>query len=267
MNILFPTDFSDNANLAKDYATHLAQKTNGKIHVLHAYELPYADRSLSFSLLDKMKEFANENMAEFEANFKDSAFEFETHVQLGNPIRLIEEFIKKREVDIVVMGTKGASGVEEFLIGSNAASIIHNVNVPVLVIPPKAENKNLDTIVLATDLDLKNKRQPLERLANLAKVYGSKVEILHLQKEHGASGDSRALVEEVLKDIPHTYTIAGGGNVESAILEHCELKNANAIAAITKKYGFFERLFHSSLTSKLAYHSSIPLVALHEPEH
>ncbi len=265
-NILFPTDFSENAQVAWPFAVDIARKNNAHITVFNSYDLPYSDRSISTSLLDVMKENAETNMNAFEAMVKNTNVSYNVIVKMGNPIRMIKEMTKKNDIDLIVMGTKGASGIEEFLIGSNAASVIQSVDIPVLVVPPQSELKEIKTIVLASDLNLKGKALPLERLKTFASLFNANIEILHIQGENGPKAGSRDFVESMLADAPHSYTIVREENVEEAILNHCEAKGANILSAITKRYNFFESLFHKSLTSKLAYHSSIPLLALHEPK-
>ena len=269
MKVLFPTDFSENANLAADFAIDIVKRTNGSLLVLHGFDLPYSERSMTTSLLEEMRRNSELHMKEFEKEvLAKSGVPFTTQVTMGNPIRLIRETAENKNVDLVVLGTKGASGIEEFLIGSNAASIIQNIDIPVLVIPPKSKLKEFKKIVLASDLDLKNKERPLLRLKAFAQIYGSTIEILHFQDEQGIGAGNRNFLEEKLGDVPHTYSIAKKreDGMDQTILKHCEAKNADLVTAITKRYGFFEGLFHSSLTSKLAYHTSIPMLALHEPK-
>lgn len=268
MKVLLPTDFSENADLAAQFAIDIVKRTNGHLIALHGYDLPYSERSMTASLLEEMKLNADQHLADFTKNtLTPSGVSFEGQVQMGNPIRLIKEMASENEVDLIVMGTKGASGIEEFLIGSNAASVIQNIDIPVLVIPPKSVLKPFKKIVLASDLDIKKKDLPLQRLRKFAKVFDATIQILHLQTDKGIELGSRNFVEEVLHDVPHTYSIISAENhKDKLILEYCESKGADLVTAITKRYGFFESLFHQSLTSKLAYHTSIPMLALHEPK-
>ncbi len=268
MKVLLPTDFSDNANVAAEFAIDIVKRTNGHLVAFHGYDLPYAEHSMTTSLLDEMKLNADNHMKDFDKNtLQPSGVPHESEVRMGNPIRLIKDMAKNREAELVVMGTKGANGLEEFLIGSNAASVIQNLDIPVLVIPPKSQVKPFKKIVLASDLDLKKKELPLQRLRNFAKIYDASIEILHLQGDSGIGLGNRNFVEEVLHDVDHNYSvIKSDEDRDKAILKHCESKGADLVTAITKRYGFFEGLFHQSITSKLAYHTHIPMLALHEPK-
>lgn len=267
MNILIPTDFSDNADLATEFAFKIAAASNGKVTVLHAYDLPYSDRSMSTSLLEVMKENAESNMKDLESKLRDKyQGEFETLVRLGNPIRLIAESSKLPEVDLVVMGTKGASGLEEVLIGSNAASVIQNTKKPVLVIPPGAEWSAIDKIVFACDLDPKVKEQPLQRLRTFAQTLGASIDVVHIQSEKAPQQGSRDFYSKNLEGVVHEFTILKNDDIEQAITAEAKKEDAKVIAAIAKRYGFFEGMFHRSITSRLAYHTQLPLLVLHEPK-
>lgn len=267
MNILLPTDFSENADKATEIAFRIAQQTEGQVTILHAYDLPYSDRSMTTSLLEVMKENAESNMAEFEKKIKAQyGSNYKVQVRLGNPIRLIHEVSNQKDVDMVVMGTKGASGIEEILIGSNAASVIQNTDKPVLVIPPNAQMDSINKIVFASDLDPKVKSQPLERLREFALSNKSEIDIVHVQGENAPAQGSRDFYSGHLKDVKHSFTILRNENVEKAIIDEAQKEKADVIAAITRRYGFFEGLFHRSMTNRLAYHTSIPLLVLHEPK-
>lgn len=267
MNILLPTDFSENADKATEIAFRLANQTEGKVTILHAYDLPYSDRSMTTSLLEVMKENAETNMAEFEEKIKaDYGSNFDTQVRLGNPIRLIHEVSDTDAIDLVVMGTKGASGLEEILIGSNAASVIQNTNKPVLVIPPQASLGSIRKIVFASDLDPNVKSQPLMRLRDFALANNARIDIVHVQGEKAPISGSRDFYRSELDGVELEFTILHNENVEKAITDEAIKEKADIVAAITRRYGFFEGLFHRSVTSRLAYHSTLPLLVLHEPK-
>lgn len=268
MNILLPTDFSDNADLATEFAFQIARQTNGRVMVFHAYDLPYSNRSMSTSLLDIMRENAENNMEMLKEKLAAKYEEdFSTLVRLGNPIRLIAETSMVDHMDIIVMGTKGSSGLEEILIGSNAASVIQNSKIPVLVIPPQAKLGSIKKIVFACDLDPKVQEQPLERLAKFAQLNEATIDIVHVQND-GTSAPpqgARDFYSKCLQEVKHEFTVLRNEDIEAAIIGEAEKENADVVAAISKQYGFIEGLFHRKMTSQLAYHTSLPLLVLHEP--
>lgn len=266
MNVLLPTDFSDNALLAAEFAFAIAEASQGKVTVLHAYDLPYADRSMTTSLLDVMKQNAESNMEEYREKLKDYKAPFETSVVLGNPIRLIKEMSQEASIDIVVMGTKGASGLEEILIGSNAASVVQNSQKPVLIVPPDAHWQKPEKMIFANDFSLKGQEEALRELRQFADLFDTKIDVVHVQREGGSDTGSRDLLAQELGERIVEFTVLRKDNIEDAITQEADKENAQMISAISKKYGFFERLFRRSITAKLAYHTHIPLLVLHEPK-
>ena len=168
---------------------------------------------------------------------------------------------------MVVLGTKGASGIEEILIGSNTASILHSVSVPVLAIPITAVYKGIKRMVYASDFQSKRNDRALTRLATLAKAMEAEVSILHVQVEEGEVLEpQREKFERILGDVPHSFHIekAREKNIEQAIIDFSKDKDACMIALMARKHGFIEGIFHSSVTSKVAFHSPCPFLALHE---
>jgi nucleotide-binding universal stress UspA family protein len=263
MKILFPTDFSAYSRRALPYALDLCKKTNGELVVLSAYDVPYGENSISsVSLLDAIKENAVANMKEFEQSFAGEGIRFQTEVIMGNPVRIIKEWCRDKQIDLVVMGTHGASGLEEFLIGSNASSVIQGVDVPVLVIPPKASFEPLKKIVFCTELALEEDLKTLNSLKAIALLYQAEINLLHIQKQ--STEGAREYLREQFESVPIHFTIVNDDDIEEAILTHAQESGADLIAAMTKKYGFFEGLFHRSLTNKLAFHSNMPVLAFQQ---
>lgn len=263
MKILFPTDFSAYSRKALPYAIDLCKKKQGELVVINAYDVPHGENSIStVSLLEAIKDNAVQNMEEFKNNFSNEGVPFTTKVVMGNPVRIIKEMSRNNDLDMVVMGTHGASGLEEFLIGSNAASVIQGTEVPVLVIPPQADFTPIKKIVFCTELALEEGEKTLMNLKSIALIYGAEINLLHIQK-HSKEG-AREYLREKFAPVPVHFTIINHDDVEKAILEHAKESNANLIAAMTKKHGFFEGLFHRSLTNKLAFHSSMPVLAFHQ---
>jgi nucleotide-binding universal stress UspA family protein len=264
MNVLFPTDFSEPSKNALTYAADLCKKGNYNLHVLSAYSMPYAERTFnSNSLLQAIKENAQENMAQFEAHVKSLDIPYTTEIAMGNPVRVIQEKSKSKQVAYLVMGTTGSSGIEEILLGSNAASVIQGVDKPVLVIPPQAGFKPMKRMVYCSELKALENEETLQNLARFASFYALHVDILHIQGEPGAK-EGRAKLDQALASVSHGYSVIKEQDLEKGVLDHARETKADIIASMGKRYGFFERLFHTSLTNKLAFHSEMPLLALHQ---
>jgi nucleotide-binding universal stress UspA family protein len=265
--IIFPTDFSKNADRAMLFAVAIATALKARIIAVNAFDLPYSQNVMSTSLLDIMKQTSEHGLEEVAKKLGKTGIEFETRSMMGNPIRVVKELSKYYQNSMVVMGTKGASGIEEVLIGSNAASILHSVDVPVMAIPQDSAFKGIKKILYASDFVGKKLHTALGQLAIFAKAMNAEVLILHVQEDdQSADMKTREIFENVLAAVPHSFHIVKpvGGNVEKTILDFGREKDADMIALLSRKYGFIEGLFHSSMTSKVAFHTKCPLLALHE---
>jgi nucleotide-binding universal stress UspA family protein len=158
--ILVPTDFSKQAENATAIAANLAEKTKSSIILLHVIEdnaismVSYTgeiampgieDRLYIYKLIEKAKyQFQ-------ELRKKYPAIKFQEEIKIGNPYYGVQEIIKDFDIDLIVMGTKGSSGIQEFLVGSNAEKVVRHAKCPVLTIHDNIEELKLSTVAFATD--------------------------------------------------------------------------------------------------------------------
>lgn len=263
--VILPTDFSPNADKAMKFAFMIAKTQGLELIAANAYDLPYTASVMTTSLLDIMKETSESGLKEIRERAEKEGIKCTTHSRMGNPIRLVRDLSVKYPESIVVMGTKGASGIEEVLIGSNTATVLHTVDVPVLAIPEKAKVDAFKKIVYATDYKSQRDHRALARLTDLARLFGGEIKVIHVKgKDVIATDETIAKIEKYFGDVPHSIHEVEGKNVEGTILDFAEKENANLVALLARKYGLIEGLFHKSSTSKVAYSTKIPFLALHE---
>ena len=266
--IIFPTDYSLNAEKALEFAIEFAKKTGSKILALNAYDLPYAETVMTHSLLEIMKENSEAGMKKVEEILKNAGIPHETRCLVGNPIRLVKKVVDDEGADMVIMGTKGASGIEEILIGSNAASILQSVTVPVITIPANSKFSGIRKIVFGADFKSKRNSTALNQLAEIAYIFEAEVVIAHVIVNYGIDNqtviEAKKRISDHLKGIPHRFEVLSGENVEDTLLKFASEDRADMIALMSRNYSFFESIFHKSVTTKVAYHSKLPYLALHE---
>ena len=264
--ILFPTDFSDYSRTAMHFAMDLATRAGAQVVLLNSYELPYSDTVMTTSLIDIMRKNSEEQLELLQKQLNEQYpdVDVNTRSSLNNTIRAIKNNAKKYEADLIVMGTKGASGLQEVLIGSNTTAVLNSSDVPVLVIPEKSTVKAIKKIVYAADFQKDDDKERLRTLCDIAQLIKAEIMILPFQRRDQVGGVNRDIIEDVLCDIPHSYHIEPEQNIEQGIHDFVAAKNADMVVMMKRKYGFIERLFHESQTSKFAYHTTVPFLALHE---
>jgi nucleotide-binding universal stress UspA family protein len=265
--IIVPTDFSDNAQKALALATEIVKRSGGKLLVFNAYDLPYSQNVMTTSLLDIMKKNSEEGLNDLANTLKETGIDFQTESRLGNPIRSVKELVKRENADLVVLGTKGASGIEEVLIGSNAASILHAVDCPVLAVPSHGELTDVGRIVYACDLKENGEAGALEQLRKVAELFGAEIMVLHVQNPDGP--ELKVINRPYYEKAFHGQTVSfhiidQGESIEKTILKFSEVNKVGMLCMMARNYGFLQGLFHKSMTSQVAFHTRLPFLTLHE---
>src|SRR5665811_1708420 len=154
MNILVPTDFSEVANVAVRYAALLARKLDAKIILFHA--IPHQSVWLALTN-DELVRDAHQKQDRIKAKLiKDgvNADKIEMHIFYQFPInKWINDFVRKNKIDFAVIGTKGATGLKNVMLGSFALGMIEHVTIPVIAVPPDASTENISNILYPTDME------------------------------------------------------------------------------------------------------------------
>lgn len=137
--ILVPIDFSSHADAVLEWAAHLAKEHGSKLVLLHAYHLPVDFQQLEGAYLPpdfwtQVKTDAAENLDRAAQPLRDRGLAVETVVREGYPATAIEEEARSRGVDLVVIGTKGHSGLKHLLLGSVAERVVQKAPCPVLAV-------------------------------------------------------------------------------------------------------------------------------------
>ena len=259
--ILFPTDFSENADNALNFAVEIARYLKMKLHIFNAYEAPYSTHTMSTTLLTIMKQESEKHIKLCAEKLKKRApdLEVETSVRHGNTIRLIVEKADHINAELILMGTKGASGFKEVFFGSNTASVVQHSSCPVLVIPNHATFTPFHKIVFASDLKMENYEASVNYLKVFADVFYAQVLALHVLNEE--ENDSRD--ELKLKGLKNSYHTIKNNNLEEGINTFVEKNKADLLVIIARKHNILDLLFHPArLSKRLVNHIHIPLLVL-----
>lgn len=270
-NILVPTDFSSCADNALDQAIKLAEKYSAKLTVITAYHVPSAGgASVLVNLEEDLRESAEEQLKELGEKIREKhpSLDLNLFSSYNLPINAVLKAIKDKYIDVVVMGTTGATGAKEVFIGSTTASLINKVKVPIFAVPENYKSDGLKKIFLATDLKDIKSSDSLEFVKNLAKKYNAKVEVMNVAEKPNPDESFEIISEAIEMDnefmgVKHHFNFLESDNVEQAILDFVDEEDS-LIAVINRERNFFNRLFHKSISKKLAMHSQVPILILHD---
>lgn len=159
-HILVPCDFSEQAINAFRVALDVAHQSGGTIHVVNVVELPVLHDTvlmpvLSFeeSLLNELRENASKQFEKIQQTYAGEGVKIVSSIEFGATSMMLLDYVADNEIDLVVMGTKGASGMKELLIGSNAEKIVRHAPCPVMVIRKYVPMKSIKKIVFPNSLE------------------------------------------------------------------------------------------------------------------
>lgn len=273
--ILFPTDFSETANNALVYALRMAENQNATLFVLHAYEMPVISATANPVMVQDV--YKSIELSNFE-NFKDQVPQIRDiakqhnldHVPMhfileeGFLNTILKKRVKEEDIDLVVMGTNGNSGLDKKILGSNTANAIGSLGIPVLSIPHDAIFDGINSIAFTTLFSSQDKTT-LETIVQMAKGFNATVKCIHVAtaKDKADPAIINSWKENFKNDNVKFY-IVESSDVEKAVFDFLDEENIDLLVSVKRNRGFFEKLFTSSMTKKLSYHNYVPVLAFHE---
>jgi nucleotide-binding universal stress UspA family protein len=183
--ILVPCDFSEQAVNAFRFAIDLAVQSKGEIHLLNVVELPVLHDSvlmpvLSFeeALLKELREKAEKQFKKLSEKYIPAGVKFFSKISFGATARMIMEYTGEHDIDLIVMGTKGASGVREILIGSNTEKIVRRAPVPVIAVKKYVKPSTIKEIVFPNTLNTEHQEDLVMHVKDLQHFFKANVHIV-----------------------------------------------------------------------------------------
>lgn len=276
-NILLPTDFSDNSWNAILYALDLFIEEGAVFHLLHAFSpymvapsSPMQAQVMDETIFRAAEENSKRELSKFkskivsiypEADVKEYAkFDFFTNS--------IYRFLEDHDVNCIVMGTKGASGIKEIVMGSNTSSLIGKVKAPILAVPENTVYKPVGKVVVGSDLNVVPTEKGVDLIRRLLELTGASLHVLNIQKSERdltmQEKDIQDVYQVLLKNHEVTFKTYVDKNVESGINLYIEKIEADMLCVIARKHSFLERLLERSKSKALTNHTKIPLLILNE---
>ena len=270
--ILVPTDFSEVAVNAVDFAISLSSKIGAELHVIHINPVPVADINFPQETYQLYMDELNKESLEKITHMKKelllpSGVKFVTDTMMGFVTDEIQKYVKDNNIDLIIMGTTGASGMQELLIGSNTASVVGKTHIPVFVIPPSAKLESFKHILYTSDFS-EPEFPAMSRLVYFAELFGSKITVLHSKSE----SDKYFNVEDNFfvknrQQIEHEHiTLETLDNVDitDAINKYVDQHHVDMVVMAKHNRNWFDRIFHRSLSKRMTYHTKVPLLVLNK---
>lgn len=277
-NILVPTDFSDNAWNALRYGLELFKNTKCTFYLMHVNPIPpYSGAGTSVrAASDNFKETV---LKESRAQLKKLLNEIEKlplnteHTYI--PLAFYDFFTDavKREsvnkkVDLIIMGTKGASGLKKATIGSNTGDVMTKVKCPLLAVPENTVLKKPQEIAFPTDYHTGYSADILNFIVEMTTMNNASLRVLHVNKRDEELGKeqvkNKRFLDQYLKNTEHSFHTMSQVKLETAVECFIQSRDIGMIAMIAKNLNFLQRILFRPTVEKISYHTNIPFLVLHE---
>jgi len=269
-HILVPIDFSKQAKAAAKVAAKIAKQTNADIFLLHMLEMPQGvidamsgqDTSTPASLLFMKK--VHERFNELKASDFFKGITVRESVQFHKTFDGVIEESKKQNIDLIVMGSSGASGIKEIIVGSNTEKVVRHSDVPVLVVKEGYSDFEINKIVFASNFD-EDCKSKFQNVIDFANIFDAKLHLVYINTPHDFKSTKKVstTISNFIADFDvrdyDTY-IYNETSIEKGILSYANELNADLIALNTHGRSGLSSFFNSSVGQDLANHALKPII-------
>jgi len=271
--ILVPTDFSKGAFNALIHAMNIAKLINASIRIVHAYSMPPTGSTVMVDITDILKKNADEELQNLKVEVNKLELAGNLNIDYisahGSVIDVINREAKERDIDMVIMGTQGASGITEKFLGSNTAAAAKNINIPMIAVPAELPYKPYKKFLFTTDMKVLKSSGPMEFIGEFSKQCDADVKFIHVRPTGSDNIDEKDI--EAYKDqvesifdpgTKSSFAYIYEDNPEEGIAETIEMERPDLIIVIHHSYGFFEGMFHSSISQNIINRAALPILVM-----
>lgn len=275
--ILITTDFSENAWNAIFTALKIYAEVDCQFYLLHAYEPSPLNLMGSKSqqrlgvIYDSLSKYSVQELEEvlsyLKINHKNTKHHFTTLSKPGNIEDSVASAINENDIDLLIMGTQGATGAKEVFLGSNTVKVLNQIkNIPILVVPTGYNFQNLKSILFATDFSDSYKKNLFDPIIELSKIWNAGIEVVHVAIEFNLN-DNQDAHKEVLKERLSGFdikfkNIPFENNISKSIDIYAKDKESSFLSILRHQHTFWEKVIGEAVVKKVAFHSKIPVLFL-----
>jgi len=272
--IIVPTDFSPISTNAMNYAADMAQAIGASITLLNVYQVPVSMTEVPVVMVsvEELRKGSETKLEELKKGLEHISYgklKIYTECRLGNVVDELEELCKHLQPFAVVMGTKGATGVERMLFGSTTLTAVKHLTWPVIVVPPGKEyGEGIKKIGFACDFQQVVETTPVDYIKNVIETFRAEFHVLNVDYEgrhfKPDTPEQSLLLHTLLEDMNPKYDFINHMDIEDGINEFAETNNLDLIITIPKKHKLLDAIFKPSSTKQLVIQSHVPVMCVHE---
>ncbi len=265
--LVVPVDFSAHSIQALKEAVYIGRCLGAEIHILHVNKLKGGGLFGDPKPIET-EEFIQEKMSEMLREAGSMEASIHTHVRQGKVVDEITRFAEEVEAYLIIMGTHGISGFEEYWMGSNAYKVVSDASCPVMTMRSTHIKTGIDNIILPIDTSIAT-REKVPFAAELAKCFGATVHVLatcsdEMEEFVRKLKNYAAQTQQFLDDqgVANTYEMVVGNNVTDITIEYAAKVNADLICIMTEQETALGNAFVGPYAQQMVNHSSIPVLTV-----
>ena len=273
--ILLPTDFSENAYNAIAYALQLYKNETCEFYLLHTYTPAFVSAGSmidSYSALTLQK-VAQENAEKklnslkekLDDNFNNSKHSFTTVASFNMLISEMKRITEENAIDLVIMGTQGATGAKEIFLGTHTMYSIKKMKIPVLAVPANFGYEEPKEILFPTDYKVQKDNRYLDLIKEICETHISRLHILNAYYGTPLSDEqegTKEFLDVFFGTNAHLFHIAEGTDVLGAV-EKFQIKNKiNFMVMVHNKHSFLENILFKPVINQVVYHTNVPFLVI-----
>ncbi|NNE76199.1 MAG: universal stress protein [Pricia sp.] len=279
-NVLIPTDFSENAWNATRYAIELFKNEKCVFHLLNVYT-PSITSSRFLAVTFDGRAFEDGShlnserglkklLKQIEQAYTNPRHSFKTISSFSLLVDEMKGIVESYDIDLIVTGTKGISGIEEVFMGSNTVRIIKSIkNCPVLAIPQHFKFVTPSEIAFATDFNRFYTQSELRPLIEMANAFNAVIRIVHVQYEIKALTEVQefnlGMLRKYFKEVEHyVHTVSELNSVSKTLEVFADELGIHLLAMLNYQHSYMERMTREPVVKRVAFHTQIPLLVIPE---
>lgn len=272
--IAIPTDFSENALKATQFALELFAGEECTFYLTHTYTPAFyraeyllhspGQIGLGDFYQERVMKKLNKQKKKL-LQFADKKHEFITHAAFNSLAEELNEMGKKEALDLIVMGTQGATGAREVIFGTHAVQVLHKASCPVLVVPEGAEVSSLKHLLFPTDFKPEYEKLPLKALEFLLGKPDVILHVLHAYAEADSEPEreyGRAQLKKLLSSCTWEMTETGEGDLVGAINRFAQEIPIQLLILVRNEHTFLENLLVTPVIDQIGFYTRIPFMVL-----
>ncbi|MBC9798626.1 universal stress protein [Sinomicrobium weinanense] len=275
--VLLPTDFSDNAWNAITYASQLFKDIECTFYLLHVLPPTLGSRkTLASRTTEEMLSSAETDAAkkleelagEIASLTNNNKHKIETVTRFDLFSDAVEDVVKDKKIDIVVLGSHGAGGIRDLFLGSNTSNLIGNVKCPILAVPKDLEFQEIDEIGFALDYEFAYRKEGLAPLFRIAEKFKAGIRFYHvMEKRDEWTGEKEKIkkeIEKAFEGFDISFFLLTDAPLDVATRLFVESREIDLLCMAAEKRNFMDSLLGKSPVKNMSYHSTTPLLVLHK---